>query len=713
MPEKMRILAPGMMGSMDDELFLGSPGNDMLNGGGGSDRFEGSPGDDSIIGGTGVDYVSYLQSPAGVYVDIGNNFNIDDDDKPPVHGGHAEGDTLTEVEGLFGSVFGDTFRGDHQANFLFGWGGNDVIYGADGNDYIRGESGGDNLYGDGGKDELFGDLDNDKLEGGVGNDKLWGGKGDDVLYGGAGHDLLEGGEGEDTYHGGRGSDTAAYTLSSEAVTINLKYAYDADPTTIGAMGGHADGDTFEFEPDDPDTKTEDESDTQSIENVLGSMHDDMLTGSGFANRLSGGDGDDTLDGGYGNDNLAGGMGDDVLKGAGGTDTLVGGPGADMLSGGDGIDTASYKYSSAAVRVNLSKIDSSTGDSMPELEGGDAEGDTIATPGDEPDIENVIGSDYGDYLRGDDFTGNKLEGGKGDDWDNRQTSDIEGGLFGGGGDDTLAGGEGMDYLSGGAGRDDLWGGPGDDLIEGGEGDDFPLRRDHSIPGDQGAVTPVDAALVSDGFLKAMDDLSDADALDDMGITRGGLFGGAGDDTLVGGAGADYIDGGSGTDTVSYASSADGVGAALPVTINLDTGVHLRGDAVGALGDDYIRNVENVIGSGGNDTITGNDKRNVLDGGDGNDELTGGDGADTFVFKKGGGSDTVTDFDRFENDKLDLRDFELNASRIVRVGTDGSTTIGLDGDGDGALLTTTGEDADTIIVTLSGISSGDVSIDDFIL
>ena len=712
MPEKIRILVPGMMGGMDDELFLGSPGDDMLRGGGGSDRFEGSPGADSIIGGTDVDYVSYLQSPAKVYVDIGNNFNIDDDDKPPVHSGHAEGDTITEVEGLFGSVFGDTFRGDHQENFLFGWGGNDVIYGADGNDYLRGESGGDNLYGDAGHDELFGDTENDKLEGGVGNDKLWGGKGNDVLYGGAGNDTLEGGEGADAHHGGPGSDTAAYHMSDAAVMINLANAYAGLPGA--AMGGHAEDDTFEFEPDNPDTPDADESVFESIENLSGSMYDDMLTGSAGSNRLSGGDGDDTLSGGDGDDRLSGGAGADMLMGGNGDDVLTGGEGADVLEGGEHAadgDTASYAGSTAGVRIDLAH-ETRDGERMPLFEGGDAEGDSNP----EMDIENLTGSDHTDLLEGDEFD-NVLKGGKGDDWDNLQTSDKEGGLYGYGGEDTLVGGEGNDVLSGGTERDDLWGFEGNDILLGGDGNDqWLVEAGGSVP-----------MVLADSY--------NAPPAPGPGGQRGGLFGGTGDDTLDGGLGSDHLDGGSGNDTASYASI--GSAAQNQSVVYATLGVEITVGGSGVTGFDYdhdgdgddedstdpiiadvqvmndgavdvttydtLRSIENLTGGGNNDVLGGNRFANVLNGGDGDDMLTGGGGADTFVFKEDEGNDTITDFSRFDRDKIDLRDFELTTSDLDAAIRSDTTA--------GAPAVLTFENDQTL--TLEGVDSGDLSPDDFML
>ena len=54
---------------------------------------------------------------------------------------------------------------------------------------------------------------------------------------------------------------------------------------------------------------------RNIENIPGSVYNDMLTGDAGNNELSGGEGRDTL---------SGGGGDDTLIGEFGTDTLTGG-----------------------------------------------------------------------------------------------------------------------------------------------------------------------------------------------------------------------------------------------------------------------------------------------------------------------------------------------------------------------------------------------------
>ena len=67
----------------------------------------------------------------------------------------------------------------------------------------------------------------------------------------------------------------------------------------------------------------------TFENAIGTMYDDVLTGSAGNNKLVGDLGNDLLSGGAGNDILLGGAGDDVLNGGSGSDTIAGGAGLDM------------------------------------------------------------------------------------------------------------------------------------------------------------------------------------------------------------------------------------------------------------------------------------------------------------------------------------------------------------------------------------------------
>lgn len=109
----------------------------------------------------------------------------------------------------------------------------------------------------------------------------------------------------------------------------------------------------------------------------------------------------------------------------------------------------------------------------------------------------------------------------------------------------------------------------------------------------------------------------------------LYGGAGDDTLDGSWGKDTLDGGDGIDTATYAFYDRGI------NVDLTTGVLGFPDYPGYF--ETLRNIENLIGSQGNDTLKGNAVNNLLNGGLGNDELYGDAGNDSL--NGGEGNDSL--------------------------------------------------------------------------
>lgn len=116
----------------------------------------------------------------------------------------------------------------------------------------------------------------------------------------------------------------------------------------------------------------------------------------------------------------------------------------------------------------------------------------------------------------------------------------------------------------------------------------------------------------------------------------IVAGDGDDILIGGKGGDDLDGGLGRDFVSYAT------ALAAVTVNMTTASDLAANPNGLPGTgdhkgDKYRNIEGVIGSDFNDSLTGDVYANELRGGAGNDAIYGGDGDDVII--GGLGSDTL--------------------------------------------------------------------------
>ena len=597
-----------LTGGPDNDVLWGGEGNDELFGGGGDDRLIGGPGGDALSGGAGFDTASYTSSTRGVRIDLATSFGSSGDDAP-VRGGDADGDSLSSIEAIWGSNFPDLLIGSRAANALYGNGGNDRIWGNSGDDTIRGGEGDDILGVDDeagdeskgserGDDEIFGDQGYDFLDGGEGDDILFGGKQDDTLMGGMGDDILEGGEGDDDLDGGEGDDAAAYTRSDTAVTVNLGVMpADATADNPHAAGGDATGDTLMY-----------------IENLRGSMHDDMLTGDSMPNTIygnagadmikggdevgddpatvddpdttddpattdvvenvenvetdspnvpgdtiHGGRGDDTIYGQAGNDKLMGEMGDDKLKGGTGHDTLIGGAGADVLLGGTLTDDG--KFDDDDMGTDTASYAGSDAGVTIDLGETEAQGEmgmaSMGMGGDaEGDIlhgiENLTGSDHTDLLQGNAMR-NVLMGGMGDDWDDDETAGAnmrEGGLFGGGGNDLLAGDAGNDWLDGEAGRDDLWGGDDDDMLKGGAGDDAPYNVAADGTTETTLTGGTNIAAYDIEEMMVMGTTATDTPADGTTDWRAGLFGGKGDDTLDGGAGNDLLMGGEGDDVLIY-------------------------------------------------------------------------------------------------------------------------------------------------------------------
>lgn len=100
----------------------------------------------------------------------------------------------------------DIVRADAGADFVNGGAGDDIVWGGAGADSLNGSSGNDQLWGGADADQILGGDGDDFLVGGTGADVLGGGVGGDVLLGGDGDDLLKGGDGADTLSGGEGLD---------------------------------------------------------------------------------------------------------------------------------------------------------------------------------------------------------------------------------------------------------------------------------------------------------------------------------------------------------------------------------------------------------------------------------------------------------------------------------------------------------------------------
>lgn len=209
-----------------------------------------------------------------------------------------------------------------------------------------------------------------------------------------------------------------------------------------------------------------------------------------------------------------------------------------------------------------------------------------------------------------------------------------------GSDTLKSGGGNDALRGGTGDDVLFSGAGDDMIDGGEGYDYLYYTDATAGVTINMATGRATGGAGSDAIAGIElvfgsPFNDTFVGNDVSV---GFLGGDGNDTITGGAGRDHLEGNGGDDVIDGKDGTDIVAyysAAFAVNVDLTMGV-----ASGGLGNDTLRNIEDVVGSVFGDTLTGDANRNTLDGSSGNDTLNGGSGLDTAIFTGTRADHTIT-------------------------------------------------------------------------
>lgn len=199
----------------------GGKGDDLLIGGDGGASLRGGSGNDILQGGKSWDWAYYDDSSSSVTVNLSKGTAI----------GGGGNDTLSGIEGVFGSNYNDTLTGNDLDNSIEGWSGNDVLIGGKGYDTLSGSDGKDMLQGGDDADSLYGGSGNDVLQGGDGDDWLDGGSGNDLLLGGAGNDTLLEGDGNDKLTGGTGIDNFVF-WSNPAVSIDTITDFSVVDDTI-------------------------------------------------------------------------------------------------------------------------------------------------------------------------------------------------------------------------------------------------------------------------------------------------------------------------------------------------------------------------------------------------------------------------------------------------------------------------------------------------
>jgi Ca2+-binding RTX toxin-like protein len=415
--------------------------------------------------------------------------------------------------------------------------GDDIVQSGSGNDIVNGGQGNDTIYGGGGNDTTYGDDGDDIINGEAGNDTLMGGKGNDTL---------EGGQGDDTYMYGKGD-------GKDTIYDDYRYSYwsqyDGGNDTLEFKEGITKGDLIvKLSPSSNDLiiaikedgKSFDElSDVITIKewlnannrienfkfsdgtilnindivNLQGTDEDDIarfVDGTTLVN-LSMGDGDDIVQSGSGDDTIYGDDGDDIINSGDGNDIIDGGKGDDTLEGnggddtyvygrGDGKDTIYDDYTSYWYQYDggndtlefkegitkedlIVKLSPNSNDLIVAIKEDGKSFDELSdvitikdwfnvnnrienfkfsdgTVFDVNDIINLQGTDEDDVaVFVDNMTSVNLSMGDGDDI-----------IQSGSGDDIINGDNGDDIIASGDGNDVIEGGKGDDTLKGGKGDD---------------------------------------------------------------------------------------------------------------------------------------------------------------------------------------------------------------------------------------------------
>ncbi|MCG8636761.1 MAG: hypothetical protein MI863_23205, partial [Desulfobacterales bacterium] len=374
------------------------------------------------------------------------------------------------------------------------------------------------------------------------------------------------------------------------------------------------------DPDDPDDPDPNEPETSSNEKI---------TGTSGADSLSGGDGDDTIEGLAGDDTLNGGTGNDSLDGGDGADRLVGGAGNDTLLGGDELvdypgNEVDYRDDPSKVTVSIFYDYSNNSEDYSGSTATDGWGDTDTLD----HISGVIGSAFAD----------SLTISYSDDRNDQTNQDHQEPAF---------------YMLGMEGNDTIKA-TGDDseevaaaYVEDPNGVTVNLENGTAIDGWGDTDTLIDIKVVV-----GSDHNDSLTGSNDTESYHGDVFlATMGNDTMNGLDGDEdeidfsYLD----EDTDSNFDHAH---------VDLSSGVATGYDANdNALFTDSLSNIEDIMGSDGNDELFGDSADNWIEGEKGNDLISGGSGGiDTLYGDEG--NDTFKLVDSSNSDSI--QDFQIDAS-----------------------------------------------------
>ena len=560
-----------------DNLLEGNDNVNNLVGGKKSDTLAGNAGADTVSGGDGNDSLMG-GGDAGDTVDYGTaTAGLDVTMTPGTYTAHVgtdEADTLSGFVNILGSGFDDRISGDSQSSFLSGADGNDTISPGLGDDTVDGGAGQDVL------DLAY--LESQAVSLALSSSFALSPTGQSLLA--LNMEGVRGASGDDTFQAD--AQHAGYLGGEAGNDLLLATGSSGGATFAGGAGS----DTLDYSQVAQTVSVNLSATSAAILSVggvtdvvlgietfiAGSLNDTIAAiDDSVAHRFLGNAGDDSLAGGGAGDSLVGGIGNDTLAGGAGDDQLDAGDGADSVFGGVGADTL---------------LDTLGNDS---LDGGDGATDEISyadrTSGisvafsTASDATLVVSASETDRI----VNIENITGGAGDDTIWAAGDTVAHRFLGLDGSDSLAGGQGADTLIGAEGHDTLVGGDGANILDGGVGDD---------------------SLVG-------------------GTTADTLKSGDGADTLRAGSGNESVDGGAGVDTLDYSGTSAGLTVAFSGA---------GAGAVTASGkSDAFENIENFIGSAGDDSVVGSTDADTILGGAGADTVYADLGNDSLDGGAGGG------------------------------------------------------------------------------
>ncbi|CAN7688252.1 tandem-95 repeat protein [Mesorhizobium sp. LjRoot246] len=577
-----------------------------------------------------------------------------------------------------------------------------------------------------GDDRIDGFTSGDTIAGGAGNDSLSGGSGNDtyVFARGDGQDSIDDNNGN-PYNGstdvlritGYRFDEAVFSQPfGLASALDIGFAGTSDRIRVWNTLNGDEVDQIEQVKFDDRTLTIAEVKAQiavgSVNQISGTAGIDTLKSLPSNDRLSGGDGSDTyvFGRGGGADAIvdAGNSDTDILKieGYSASETSVSRNGTDLV--------ISFAGSTDMVRV-VDTLEDSYINQVEQIKFDD--GTIWTTAGVRNALVAQASTGGDDRISGFNVSGDMLVGGLGNDWlSGGQGSDTY--VFGrGGGSDTIldAGYYATDTLKieGYSASETSVSRNGADLLISFAGSTDMVRVVDTL--EDSYINQVEQIKFDDGTiwttagvrnaLVAQASTAGDDRISGFNVSGDTLVGGLGNDWLSGGQGSDtYVFGrGGGSDTILdagyYATDTlkiEGYSASeTSVSRNgTDLVISFAGSTdmvrvVDTLEDSYINQVEQIkfddgtiwttagvrnalvaqASTGGDDRISGfNVSGDMLVGGLGNDWLSGGQGSDTYVFGRGGGSDTILDAGYYATDTLKIEGYSASETSVSRNGAD---------------------------------------------